>query len=969
MNQAKDILSLERFDTYLDQDELLKNVTNLANYLSKQDSPFPVDQIKPTMTYIIEIEELMGAKSEELQIELAKCFIHAFRISVPSYPFDESANKFIYRIFILLNNVAKQYKNPEQKDVIIELLKIADQIDLYALAKDAGVGHDIYLNLIKIDAPEAIENLAKYVNVSERILPPILAEMYEKIFSNKNVKALILKLNNLKQTEFIQGIRSSIQNISGPERIKIYAEVSKILNVSADVLFNYVQIDISNDDDSTRQAAVKLLTDKFLEIEFDTNNQTCILTLIDRHKDREPKIRVIAVNFAFSTVLKIKELKKRKDGSSVSSDIFNATTENIINEVWSMAEERITDKASEVRLAVMKGINHLDAKDIKLDPKIISYRLKDKTSADIRVVALKVMLKLYDSSSKGFEWLIEQVIELYPYSKDVALYGFATLVSHHSLIEVAENLNNRKPLLDILRDTNEFRTYLPLYEKDKEFKEIISKHIDLKLLNKILKKAPKGFIDNALDPKKRKHINKVLKNKLDGSSARLIMGLYQPSPINVEEILECKDLDVVHDLSKIFADEFEVEISSIIKRLNKTDLTILAEMKKVDFNKTTRSNILKALLPLITNSGSKKSVKDKKILALKAFARLYSSEKGNEGFLAKIKFAKGKFSDKLKFFGHFTDSHTYTKELYKEIENRVKEINSETVKFALRIISTEESQRTVDVHFKLINTEPALTFKSYLLCAHSCFSYISPEIFRSFAYVMQHENSKIRKEVITNLSNALRIPSTPIQFLALFALSATDPSPQNVNEAKKQLESAIQWRRQILKKIKEYRTQIAPETALPYLINILSHHKNFDEDLPELATFSIYLKFFLTPLCENKNYSTIYEIFNNYSMLDDVEEEYTDKMVKLCNLGMVIVKELGQGKEWDNSNNNEDHPFEFSSRYFKQPANDRERIKQIMKQSGIENLKSPTRPKNLLRAGMSPLRSPKLKLTSPDESE
>ncbi|OHS95454.1 hypothetical protein TRFO_38461 [Tritrichomonas foetus] len=963
MGGTKQILSLERFDTYLEPAELLKNVKALAQYLSQQKTPFPVDQIRPTITYIIETEELMGTANDELQIQLAIGLVHAFRLSVPNHPFDQSAEKFLYRLFILLNNTFRQYSETDKQGELVELLQITNQIDLYALAKDVGLGPEIFSSLIRIDIPDAVDNIAKLVNVSDRIPPSILIEICEKFFTNKNVETLILKFNSLKQAEFVQGIRSTSQNLSGVDCIKIFEKTAAILRMPLTVLYSNIQVDINNEDVQTRTAAVSLLTEKFGEIDFDTSNQSCILSLIERHIDRESKIRAMVVRFGFNILLKIKEFKKNKElMKAQNQDIFSSAVSAITDAVWEMAKDRITDKTSEVRLTVMKGIYHLDARDIKLDEKMISLRLKDKNSDDVRVVALKIMLKLFESRSGDFEWLIEQVIELYPFSKDVALFGFAALVSQYSLIEVASHISNRKPLLDILRDTNEFRNNLEDYEKSKEKKDIISKHIDLRLLKKILKKVPKSFYQNALDEKKRKTLNKALKQKMEGNHARLIMGLYQPSPLNVDDLLKCKKYDVVYDIAKIFADEFEVEIPRILKRLNKTDLTVLATMKHTDFDDAERTKILKALVPLTTSNS-----KDRQ-LALKVFARLYQQNQNNSKLLSKISFDKKEFQMKLEFYGHFTDTNAFTKDLFDEIMKNKKLIDSDFAKSALKIISAEKSQRTIELHVYLMDIAPADTFRSYLFAASSCFTYITPDIFRSFAGIMQHENATVRKEAINYLTEALKRHTTPIQFLALFALSATDPVQTNLNEAKKQLEAAIHWRRNVLAQIKEYKTQIAPETALPYLINILAHHENFTEDLPDLATFSIYLRFFLTPLCaDSTQYSFISEIFTRYSMLDDVEEEYTDNMVKLCNLGIIIVKELGKGKVWDQ--NFDDHLFEFSSRYFKQPTDDRDRLKKIMNQTGLESMKSPVRPRNLLRAGMEPLKSPRTRISTLDEEE
>ncbi|KAH0795725.1 hypothetical protein GPJ56_000355 [Histomonas meleagridis] len=281
-------------------------------------------------------------------------------------------------------------------------------------------------------------------------------------------------------------------------------------------------------------------------------------------------------------------------------------------------------------------------------------------------------------------------------------------------------------------------------------------------------------------------------------------------------------------------------------------------------------------------------------------------------------------------------------------------------KATLKLISLAKNEETVKVHMELVDKYPDITFKSFLSIASDIAEYNTPNVFRKFASVMQHTEAEVRESAINSLTNALKNPNTPIQFLALFTLSATDPYEKNLIEAKKQLSQAIHFRRTIQKKTKTNSSQIAPETALPFVIYLLAHHQNFDDDLPDLPTFDTYLRFFLTPLCaDTSDFGKILEIFFHMKFLEDVEVEYTDKLIKLCDLGSSIVKEIGGGRNWNL--NTQETTFEFSSRYFKQ-AVDKDRVKALVKQSNVEIIKSPSKGGQLLRAGMSPLlKKPKTK--------
>lgn len=973
MSNPKQILALERFDSYLEPTELLNNATTLAEYLSKQNPPFPVDQIKPTMSYLIETRELMESNDDSFKLQLAISFVHAYRISssiIDEQPINEEDEIHIDRLFKLLNDVFSKWdQSTDDREEIVSLIQITNRIGLYRLAVGCGLDGEIFSTLIKIDMPESVDNIAILINHSERIPSKILSGMCDLITKNKNVELLLLKISP-KQIEFIQGIRSNYPESPGYECIQVFEKAASILKIPPPDLFDYIQndINIENEDDQTRLAAFDLLTKTFLEAPFNPSDHECISMLISRNVDRDPKIRVLAVKFGFEELLKINNYKKsiKPNSNQNDDDVIKSVIKTIENDVWDMAQKRSIDRSSaEVRCATLKGISHLDAKDIKIAEERISERIKD-SNREVREIALRVMLKLYDAKPNKHEWLIDQVIELYQISnsKDIALYGFSKLMSNHSLIEVASNITNRKPLLDILKDTNELRANLPEMSKSPESKEIVSKHTDVKKVSKLLKKVPKSFFEQALDYKKRKQLGKKLKEKI-GSDSHLLLGLYQPSPFVVDDLLSCKELDVVHDLGKIFTYELEDEIPNLIKRCNKTDLTILATFKHYELDDEDRQKILKALIPQITSK--------KRNLALIAFAHVYRKNKTNDQLLSKIKFDKKEFTDKIMFYGHFVDSSAYPGKIYDEINDNIDLIDEKTVKYALKIAITENSQRSINTLMHFRELYPDVSFKYYLLAAQNreCYSYITPEVFREFAYVMQYpKDAEVRSNAIKYLTKAMQSYLTPIHFLALFALSALDPEADNQKEAKLQLESAVKFRRYLMKNAKEFNSQITPETAIPYLVYILAHHKDFDADLKssDLGSFSIYLKFFLTPICSTTNqFSYIIELCTYYSFLDDVEEDYTENNKKLYNIAISIVRELGQGKEW--AKNPIMPEIGHSERYYK-ASEDPHKLKESMKHSGVY-LKSPSRPVQIHRAGMTtntPRRS-KLPDFDSDESE
>jgi hypothetical protein len=395
--------------------------------------------------------------------------------------------------------------------------------------------------------------------------------------------------------------------------------------------------------------------------------------------------------------------------------------------------------------------------------------------------------------------------------------------------------------------------------------------------------------------------------------------------------------------------------------MDKTALIIFAKSKDVDLDNDAQGEVLKALLP-IAAKGKRRDV------GLKAFARIYRPS--FHSLIQNIKFAKNELNLKIQFYARIK---TVPHHLTFDFEELITTFDEKTAKNALKIAAIEHNERTIPIHLAALDVFPAITFESYLSIAPVCFEWNTPPIFRTFAKVMQHSDAEVRRSAINLLSNALKKSTTPIQFLSLFALSATDPVQDNLNEAEKQLDFAIRYRRQVLKQLSQNTAAIAPESALQFLINILAHHENFDEDAPELPTFATYLKFFLTPLCaDTTDFGGILRIFLELRFLDDVEEEYTDKMIKLCDLASAIVKEIGGGRDWDDDIT--DFRFEYSSRYFK-PCQNRDRLKQLLKRRQRDEPKSPKlgKKKHLLRAGMSPiLKSPRMRRqaeSSDDEDE
>jgi hypothetical protein len=463
--------------------------------------------------------------------------------------------------------------------------------------------------------------------------------------------------------------------------------------------------------------------------------------------------------------------------------------------------------------------------------------------------------------------------------------------------------------------------------------------MDVKVLDKVMKKYGAQILKKGLKPKSRAALYKSIKKGTSGETARLVLGLYQPTPVDTGDIIRSKNYEIVKELSRIFAADFVGDVADLLKKINQTKLIILANMRSVALDPELRQSILEALIPL---TGAPKTRK----LALKAFARLCRAEE-DEGLRSQIKFSKSELELKIQFFARIG---FVPQNLTADFDSIICSFDAKTARNALKLTAIEADEQTIPVHQACLEVHPVIALQSYLRVCANCNQWNTPDVFRLFAGVMQHEDADVRLRAIKALADALTSDKTPVQYLSYFALSATDPVESNVAEAKRQLEFAIGYRRGILKNLPAPNPAVTPETALPFLVNLLAHHQNFDEDLPELPTFATYLGFFLAALCaETTDFGRILNIFLNLSLIEDVEDEYTDNMVKLCDLASGIVKDIGGGRDW---NFTPDRAFAFSTRYFK-PAENRDRWKQLLRQKQTEPPKSPAGKSGLLRAGMS----------------
>jgi hypothetical protein len=349
MAGARAALALERFDPYLETAQLTANARSLADFLSDPPRALTVPAIQPTLTFILDTEELMETHSAPLQYELSRAFVFAFAHAVRcgnDLPIDSDKTGLFFRLFHLLTQFWGGLKNAdacENAEERAALLTTADEIGLFCLAKDPSLYGEIFETLIEIPLPAAVSNLVKMVNEAGRLPTQILYAVCDHIERNPRVADLLRALDRAKQLEFVQGIRSYL---SGDAAIRLLGVAADILEIDVATVFGYIEGDLGNEDDVTRAAALELAVALLLKAPLETGDFSAyILTVLGRHADRLPRLRVIAVNFGFA----------------ILGALGARTKQRVEHELWEAVKQRIVEPVTEVRLAVMQNL-------VKLDP-------------------------------------------------------------------------------------------------------------------------------------------------------------------------------------------------------------------------------------------------------------------------------------------------------------------------------------------------------------------------------------------------------------------------------------------------------------------------------------------------------------------------------------------------------------------------------------------------------------------------
>ena len=139
---------------------------------------------------------------------------------------------------------------------------------------------------------------------------------------------------------------------------------------------------------------------------------------------------------------------------------------------------------------------------------------------------------------------------------------------------------------------------------------------------------------------------------------------------------------------------------------------------------------------------------------------------------------------------------------------------------------------------------------------------LSPEQFQLLATIVQSSESAVRASFAKKLHKGLNSFQLPIRFMSLFSLAATDSDKANIGHARNYLANCIKLRQTYMKTNETIsnkptlQAQFMPEYSVPYLVHLLAHHEDIDEDRQNKYENTYRcLSFYLGELYSANNYS------------------------------------------------------------------------------------------------------------------
>lgn len=211
--------------------------------------------------------------------------------------------------------------------------------------------------------------------------------------------------------------------------------------------------------------------------------------------------------------------------------------------------------------------------------------------------------------------------------------------------------------------------------------------------------------------------------------------------------------------------------------------------------------------------------------------------------------------------------------------------------------------------------------KSVLRLARRWEFHISPQLFHLTLLKAQDPSVHVRRRFLDKVHQCLKGHTISNKYASAFALAASDDVKDVQADAKKYLADFVDtYHREALlrqssapKQMEGASLTIYPEYVLTYLVHVLGHHPTFPmgsdaESKEAYEPFYRQLLFYLQALFSQDrsdsarkddvdNLSSILAIFRAIKRAEDaVDKHFTNNLYVLCDIGIIIAKNLGHKK-------------------------------------------------------------------------
>lgn len=175
------------------------------------------------------------------------------------------------------------------------------------------------------------------------------------------------------------------------------------------------------------------------------------------------------------------------------------------------------------------------------------------------------------------------------------------------------------------------------------------------------------------------------------------------------------------------------------------------------------------------------------------------------------------------------------------------------------------------------------------------------EDFHLVAHTVRDPASEVREYIIQKLWAGVKHPTRlGLKWVAMLGLAALESDKKRIQRVRAFLANAIRVRRQAVGLVRQEDGRalfsILPEYALPYLIHLLAHRRDWDADVAnKFHDSSRVLIFFLEPIITHgDNFTFLVELLKFIKQTKDgIEPGQEERMRILCDIGALYIKQRG----------------------------------------------------------------------------